>query len=302
MSDFSRIEFRTRDGITLRGDYYQAKEKGSAVVVMAAGFSLLKELSGGFARQFQQSGISALAYDFRNYGSSDGTPRQQTDLYQQADDFHDAITAAKNLPGVDAEKVVMWGAGHGASAAMIAASSDPSIKAVIMAAPFPSGRIDATHFPEGALKRAWEERELMTRTPGAQPAYEKVWRDWLEEGGGDEKNVFIQGVAAYFLSQANKQLAEAAGTPWENKVTLQTFLNIASTEPQDHAYKITVPALYVVNEDDPFNVAPDVHRKVFERMGKNAEFKVINRVASGDLGEQLAVGVGYQIDWLKKIL
>lgn len=28
--------------------------------------------------------------------------------------------------------------------------------------------------------------------------------------------------------------------------------------------------------------------------GKNAEFKVINRVPSGDLGERLAVGVGYQ--------
>jgi len=30
--------------------------------------------------------------------------------------------------------------------------------------------------------------------------------------------------------------------------------------------------------------------------------KVINRVPSVDLGERLAVGVGYQVDWLKKIL
>jgi len=51
---------------------------------------------------------------------------------------------------------------------------------------------------------------------------------------------------------------------------LQTFLNIASTEPQDHAYKITVPALYVVNERDLSNLAPHIQRKV-DRMGKNAE-------------------------------
>ena len=36
--------------------------------------------------------------------------------------------------------------------------------------------------------------------------------------------------------------------------------------------------------------------------GKNGKFEVINRVPSGDLGERLAVGVGYQIGWLKKIL
>jgi hypothetical protein len=79
-------------------------------------------------------------------------------------------------------------------------------------------------------------------------------------------------------------------------------LNIASREPQDHAYKITVPTLYVDNEGDLFNVAPDIHRKVFDRVGKNAESKVINCAPSGDLREQLAAGLGHQIEWLKKIL
>ena len=301
MADSTRRQFQTRDGVTLRGDFYQAKGEKRGIVVMAAGFSLLKELSGGFARMFQEAGISALAYDFRTFGSSDGTPRQEIDLNQQATDFHDAVTAAMDLPGVDSTKVVMWGAGHGASAAMMAAGNDPRIKAVIMHAPFPSGTIDATHFPEGALQRAWRERESMTRTPGVAPAYEQVWRNWLEEGAGDEKKVFIQGVAAFYLSQMNAQLAAAAGTPWKNEVTLQTFLNIASTEPQDYAYKIVKPALYVVNEADPFNITPEEHKKVFNRMGSNAEFKIIDQLPGGDLGAQLGAGVGYQIEWLKRL-
>ena len=111
-------------------------------------------------------------------------------------------------------------------------------------------------------------------------------------------------MSCYDVGSGSRRVAHSPSSCGEldTKVTLQIFLNIASTEPQDHAYKITVPALYVVNEGNPFNVAPDVHRKVFDRMGKNTEIKVINRVPSADLREQLAVGVGYQIDWLKKIL
>jgi hypothetical protein len=111
-------------------------------------------------------------------------------------------------------------------------------------------------------------------------------------------------VSCYDVGSGSRRVTHSPSSSGELdiKVTLQTFLNIASTEPQDHAYKITVPALSVVNKGDPFNVTPDAHRKVFDHMGKNAEFKVINRVPSGDLRERSAVGVGYQIDWLKKIL
>lgn len=106
---------------------------------MLGGFSLLKELTGRFAPTFQSAGMSALAYDNRSFGSSDRMPRQEIDMMQQAEDFHDAITAAMALPGVDPKRVVMWGVGHGASAAMIAGGNNPRIKAVVMQAPFPSG-------------------------------------------------------------------------------------------------------------------------------------------------------------------
>ena len=82
---------------------------------------------------------------------------------------------------------------------------------------------------------------------------------------------------------------------------MQTFLNIASTEPQGHAYKITVQALYVVNEGDPLQYRPRCPSQSLLSHGKNAEFKVINRVPSRDLGNGWR-GVGYQMDWLKKSL
>ena len=299
MSDSTRVEFSARDGVTLRGDFYKAAGDKAPIAVMAAGFGLPKETSAGFASMLRGAGISVLAYDYRSFGSSDGTPRQEIDLYEQADDFSDAVTAARSLPGVDPAKVIMWGIGHGTSVAMIAAGNDPRLKAVILHIPFPSGRIDAAGFPPGLLDRAWQELESKTRAGDASPSYAKVWRDWAEDKDGDESTVFIKGPAAYHFQASTKAGVAAAGTPWENQVTLRSFLNVAGTETGDFAYKIKYPTAYVVNANDPFAPSTEVQRKFFGTMGPNAEFKEIPIPASGNLGEQLGQGTAFLIDWVK---
>lgn len=136
----------------------------------------------------------------------------------------------------------------------------------------------------------------MTRARKASPTYVKVFRDWQEDRDGDDATVFIKGVAAYHLMQGNKALAAAAGTPWENRVTLQSFLNVANCEPQDHVHRIRVPVLYMVNEADPFAAPLAAHRVIFGRMGGNAESRVISRKPDGDLQQQLDEGVSAQSD------
>lgn len=78
--------------------------------------------------------------------------------------------------------------------------------------------------------------------------------------------------------------------------------NVASTEPQDHAHKIKHPTLYIVNENDPFVALPDVQRKVFERMGANAEFQVVSQAPGEELGDQLNKGIDAHIEWLRRVL
>lgn len=301
MSQFSRVEFKTRSGVTLRGDFFKADQPNAPIVVLTSGFSLLKEMTHGAAIKFQEAGFSALAYDNQSFGSSDGLPRQEVNIYRQADDYHDAITAAMDLPGVDRTKIVMWGIGHGGSAAMIAAGRDPRIAGVILHAAFPSGTIDTSLFPEGLLDRAWKEREAMARNPNTPVSYAKTFRDWEKDSDGDDAQVFIKGIAAYYLSFGNKSLGDAANTPWENQVTLQSFINVGSTEAHTFADKIYQPALYMVNENDPFNAPPDVHSKIVARMGSNVNYQVIASPSSGDLGEQLGVGFDAQVKWLNQL-
>ena len=72
------IEFKTEDGVTLRGWHYPATgASGPApMVIMAHGFSATREIHlAGFAEVFQAAGLGVLVYDDRNLGVSDGAPR-----------------------------------------------------------------------------------------------------------------------------------------------------------------------------------------------------------------------------------
>ncbi|KAB8231933.1 uncharacterized protein BDW43DRAFT_301362 [Aspergillus alliaceus] len=85
------VEFPTADGL-LRGRLYPAPRKGPA-------FNLVKEVYiPKIVEYFQQAKITALIYDVRNYGDSDGLPRNELDPSEQVDDYCDAVTYMTGLP------------------------------------------------------------------------------------------------------------------------------------------------------------------------------------------------------------
>ena len=108
------IEFRTEDGVILRGWHYLPERAGSTpTVVMAHGYSAVKEMYlDRFAEVFAEAGIGAVVFDNRNFGASDGQPRQEIDPWQQIRDYRDAITWASDLPEVDAERIGIWGSSY----------------------------------------------------------------------------------------------------------------------------------------------------------------------------------------------
>ena len=65
----------------------------SPTVVMAHGYSAVKEMHlDQFAEVFAEAGIGAMVFDNRNFGASDGEPRQEIDPWHQIRDYRDAIT------------------------------------------------------------------------------------------------------------------------------------------------------------------------------------------------------------------
>src|SRR6266566_4805552 len=90
------IEFKTEDGIKLRGWHYLPEKRTGKVptIVMAHGFSAVKEMYlDRFADAFAAAGLGALVFDNRNFGASDGEPRPEIDPWQQVSDYRDAIAS-----------------------------------------------------------------------------------------------------------------------------------------------------------------------------------------------------------------
>ena len=76
------IEFRTTDGLTLRGWHYLPGAATAPVptIVMCHGFGGVKEMYlDDFAEAFANAGFGAVVYDNRCLGASDGQPRWRTD-------------------------------------------------------------------------------------------------------------------------------------------------------------------------------------------------------------------------------
>src|SRR6266852_3193810 len=104
------IEFKVEDGTLLRGYFHSSPRSPAPVIVMAHGFSGVKEQIDHYAAYFAEGGFSVLVHDHRGFGASEGTPRLEVDASRQQADWRDAITFALAQPEVDsASGVGLWG-------------------------------------------------------------------------------------------------------------------------------------------------------------------------------------------------
>src|SRR4051794_29232289 len=135
------IEFDA-EGVPLRGWFYPGGQPGdrAAAVVMAHGFSAVKEMYlDDYAETFAAAGLNALVFDNRNFGASDGKPRQEFDPWAQVRDYRHAITYASTLPEVDAGRIGIWGSSYSGGHVLVVAAIDRRVKAVVSQVPLISG-------------------------------------------------------------------------------------------------------------------------------------------------------------------
>ena len=82
------VEF-VSGGEVVRGHLYRPEGASGPVplVVMAGGWCYVKELvQPHYAEAFVRAGCAALVFDYRRLGSSDGSPRQHLDPWDQIED------------------------------------------------------------------------------------------------------------------------------------------------------------------------------------------------------------------------
>ena len=108
------VEF-TSAGLTLRGWLYRpdSGHGDRPAVVMSHGFSAVKEQGlDGFAERFAAAGFVVLAFDHRHLGASDGDERGRIVFSEQHDDTRAALAWLGEQPGVDGERLGLWGSSY----------------------------------------------------------------------------------------------------------------------------------------------------------------------------------------------
>ncbi len=166
---FTIVEFPS-EGATLRGRLYvRPASRPLPVVVMAHGLSAT--ISGmtadRYAEVFRDAGFAVLLFDHRNFGISDGEPRQQINKWVQARGYRDAMSFLATRPDIDRERMALWGDSMSAAEVIVVGAIDARVKAVVAQVPA-CGDNPPPPDPDGSLFAAIREK-LLHGDVGATP-------------------------------------------------------------------------------------------------------------------------------------
>jgi len=236
------------EGVTLRGWFYPAEGASgpAATVVMAHGFSAVKEMYlDSFAEVFAAAGLNALVFDNRNFGASDGEPRQEIDPWAQVRDYRHAITYAGTLPEVDPKRIGIWGSSYSGGHVLVVGAIDRRVKAVVAQVPLISGRANIRALVRAdfiAGFRQMFDADRLARFQGQPPAMVPVV---------DKDPMAASALPTPDSWEWFSQTGETRAPSWRNEVTLRTVEMLGEYEPGIYLpYISPTPLLLLVAEGD----------------------------------------------------
>ena len=248
------IEFRSEDGVTLRGWHYVPEQNRRApTIVMAHGYSAVKEMYlDRFAEVFAEAGLGAIVFDNRNFGASDGEPRQEIDPWRQISDYRDAITWAGRLPEVDQDRIGVWGSSYSGGHVLVLGAIDRRVKCVVAQVPLISGHANARRLIRADLIAQVEAACLEDR----KARYEGKPPGMIPVVTGDPMGPAVLPTTDSF--QWFTETARTRAPSWRNEVTLRSVEKFLEYEPGAYISHISpTPLMIVVALQDHLTVADE---------------------------------------------
>ena len=258
------IEFDA-EGVTLRGWFYDADGASAAAptVVMAHGFSAVKEMYlDKYAETFAAAGLNALVFDNRNFGASDGEPRQEIDPWQQVRDYRHAITYATTLDEVDPTRIGAWGSSYSGGHVLVLGAIDRRVKAVVAQVPLVSGSANIAELVRVDFRAGFRQMfddDRAARYRGDPPAMVPV----VAEDPLAPSALPTPDSWTWFI-----ETGKTRATAWRNEVTLRTVEMLGEYEPGSYIGRISpTPLLMIVAREDhltPAHLAIDAYERARE--------------------------------------
>jgi pimeloyl-ACP methyl ester carboxylesterase len=225
------------------GDAF-AGPAGRPVVVMAHGLGGTKD-SGlePFATGLAEAGLDVLAFDYRGFGASGGTPRQRASMAGQVEDYRSALTAAARLPGVDARRLVLWGVSLAGGHVFEVGAGRDDVAAVVSLTPLvdgmAAGRLAMKHHAPSSILRS-TVAGVRSRVSGLR--------------GGEPVTMPIVArpgeVGALSLPGHYESYLAIAGPTWRNEIDAAVGLELGGHRPGKLAKELRCPLLVQIADFD----------------------------------------------------
>jgi len=288
------IQFKTEDGVTLRGWLYLPDQARGRVpiIVMAHGFSALKEnYLDKYAEVYSAAGLGALVFDNRNFGGSDGKPRQHIDPWRQVADYRDAITYASTLSEVDENRIGVWGSSYSGAHVLVAGAIDRRIKCVASQVPLISGHRNARRLIRADIIAAVQAMFVEDR----KARYAGKPHGMIAVVSSDPSiPCALPTPDSYEWFTETARLRAPA---WRNEVTLQSVELFTEYEPGAYIEFISpTPLLMVVAAGDHLTVADEA----IAAFGRALEPKKLTLLRGGHFDayvKDFAAASGAARDW-----
>jgi hypothetical protein len=289
-------------GTTLRGWLYLPDQgENYPLVVLAHGWAATKEMYlDDYAELFSRAGIAALVFDHRNFGASEGLPRQEMDPWAQVNDYRHAISFAHGMSEIDQSRIGVWGTSYSGGHAIVVGAIDRRVKCVVSQCPTISGWRNALRrFPGDALPAMKErfQNDRHARFRGEPPAMIPILPnlnlpDSESENVDDYAGPVGNDGGLWFSTMPRRRRAA-----WRNEITLHTLELYTEYEPGSYIERVSPTPLLVITADADTLVGTD---EVLAAYGRALEPKRLLILPGGhyDLyGIQRATGAQAACDW-----
>jgi len=226
--------------------YRPAGSRPAPVLVMAHGLGAVRTMRlDAYAERFSAAGYACLVFDYRNFGDSEGQPRQLLDIGMQLADWAAAVAYARTVEGIDRDRIGLWGTSFGGGHVIATAARVPGIKAAVAPCPFTDGVASARTLNPLMLARigVLAARVLLAAVLGSSPV--------MVPAAGQPGEVALMNAPDVYPGYL-RLVPEGQTVP--NEVAARFALRVIAHRPGRLTEKISCPILFCVCESD--SVAP----------------------------------------------
>ncbi|MBU2550180.1 MAG: alpha/beta fold hydrolase [Proteobacteria bacterium] len=222
------------------------------LIIMGHGFAAERTFRlPAYAERFAARGLAVLVFDYRNFGDSDGKPRNLVDHRRHIEDWTAAIAHARSLDRIDPDRIALWGSSFGGGHVIVSAARDGRIAAVVSQVPFVDGRatLGSVGLKFTLLATLAALRDYIGQMTGRPPYTIPV----VGEPGRIAAMNREDAMSGYLALVPE-------GSTWKNRVPARALLTASMYRPVTEAARINCPVLFVVAEKDNYIPAEAVER------------------------------------------